>query len=378
MRILLATFWAVPHLGGVWNYMTQLKNKLDSLGHQVDLLGYGHDNNYIHMVTQDRKLAKEMLLPLVYSKLNQQNSLIHSQNEVVRYTELQRYCYQIAAFHFGLQNYDVIHTQDVISTGCINGAKPKEVPLVATLHGSVAHEMRYQLKTIHKSPTSHLAREYFDKLEYIGATSAEYTIVSNNWLKRILTNEFLVPEGQVKVFPYGYNTEDFIRRIGEPCSLQTPANKKVILYTGRLVELKGIHHLISALGQLKQLRDDWVCWIVGDGEKKAELQIQSMTSGLDKDILFLGKRDDVPSLLARADLFVFPSLFDNQPLSVIEAQLAGKPVIVTDAGGLPEMVEHGVTRIIVPAGDTNALCAQMNLLLEDEAYRKRLGTNARN
>lgn len=132
-----------------------------------------------------------------------------------------------------------------------------------------------------------MARAYFDELERTGASSAEFTIVANNWLKNILTNEFLVPDEQIKVYHYGYDVENFIKRMKEKSPVKRPDDKKVIIFTGRLVELKGVHHLISALGQLKESRNDWVCWIVGDGDKKAELRVQTKALGLEEDVLFL-------------------------------------------------------------------------------------------
>jgi glycosyltransferase involved in cell wall biosynthesis len=377
MRILLATYWTVPHVGGVWTYMLQLKKKLESLQHEVDLLGYGDDNNYVYMVNEDRRIAKDKIVPLLMAKLNAQTYPAMHANSLVQYTEFQRYFYEIAVAYLGLEKYDVIHTQDVISTACIHRIRPQGPALVATLHGSVAHEMRHQLTTVHKSATSFMARAYYDELELIGATSAEFTIVANKWLKNILTDEFHVSDEQIKMFHYGYDIETFLKRMKEKSPIQRPVDKKVIIYTGRLVELKGVNHLISALGQLKKLRTDWVCWIVGEGDKQAELRVQSKVLGLDKDIFFFGKRDDIPYLLSISDIFVLPSIIENQPLSVIEAQIAGKPVIVSDVGGVPEIVEHKVTGLLTPAGDPEALCSNLNLLLEKESYRKTLGSNAK-
>lgn len=376
MKILLATYWAVPHVGGVWGYMKQLKEKLVSLGHEVDLLGYSENNEYVYIVNEDRRLEKDKVLPLLNAKLNEQVYPAIHINPLIKYTEFQRYFFELAAAYLGLDKYDVIHTQDVISTASIQRVRPKGPALVATLHGCVAHEIRHQLTTIHKSPTSHMARAYFDELERTGASSAEFTIVANNWLKNILTNEFLVPDEQIKVYHYGYDVENFIKRMKEKSPVKRPDDKKVIIFTGRLVELKGVHHLISALGQLKESRNDWVCWIVGDGDKKAELRVQTKALGLEEDVLFFGSRDDIPALLANSDIYVLPSLLENQPLSVVEAQIAGMPVIVSDAGGLPEIVEHQVTGLISPAGDPEALYQNLNLLLDDEKLRKTLGNNA--
>jgi glycosyltransferase involved in cell wall biosynthesis len=377
MKILLATFWSIPHVGGVWNYMKQLKEKLESLGHEVDLLGYGEGNNYLHIVTNKQVIEKNRFLPVITKLHEQTESSIYHKNSILNYYENLRYCFELGAAYFDLEKYDLVHTQDVLSTTCINRIRPQGTALVATLHGSVAQEMKHFATTVNDNASSNSIKNYFDKMEYSGATAAEFTIVANKWLKDNLTNEFHVPVEQLKVTHYGYDTDTFVKRLNETSSIQRPTDKKVILYAGRLVEIKGVHILIQSLSQLKRLRNDWVCWIAGDGNRKADLEHQSKVLGLERDILFLGKRDDIPSLLSNSDIFVHPSLLDNQPLSVIEAQIAGKPVMVSDAGGLPEMVEHGVTGIITPAGKDRSLCLQLDSLLTNDKQRQTLGSNAK-
>jgi glycosyltransferase involved in cell wall biosynthesis len=90
----------------------------------------------------------------------------------------------------------------------------------------------------------------------------------------------------------------------------------------------------------------------------------------------MGRRDDVPFLLSLSDIFVLPTLMENQPLSVIEAQITGKAVIASDVGGVPEIIEHGITGVLSPAGDEQMLTMHINYLLENESYMKTLGLNA--
>ncbi|MFE4143743.1 glycosyltransferase family 4 protein [Peribacillus sp. YIM B13472] len=375
MKILLATFWETPHVGGVWNYMQQLKEKLETLGHKVDFLSYGKNHEYVHIINENRRIDRGSLPPVVLMK--QLDSPLHS-DPVIDYYATMCDFFQLAANNLGLNQYDVIHTQDIFSTVCINRIRSEKTALVATLHGCVAHELKsahYSSKTLKKSIAKQ-GCDYFNQLEYEGATSAEYTIVANKWMKDILTNEFQVPKEQLHVFHYGYDTETFLKRMYEKTEIQRPNDKKVIIYTGRLNEFKGVHHLISALKELKKTRNDWVCWIIGDGPKELELKNKSKAEGLENDVIFMGRRDDVPYLLSISDIFVLPTLMENQPLSVIEAQISGKAVIASDVGGVPEIIEHGITGVLTPAGDEQMLTIHINYLLEHEAYRKNLGFNA--
>ena len=378
MKILLATYWPIPHVGGVWNYMEQQKRELENLGHVVDLLGFNEDTSVVYIYNKDKVIEKEKIMPLLEAKLNEEAYPEIHANALVKYTEFQRYVFELSAAYLGLAEYDVIHTQDVIATASIARVLPEGTVLVATLHGSVAHEIRHQLTGMHKSPTSFMARAYYDELERIGATAASYTIVANNWMKKILTEEFQVPEEQIKVLHYGFDTDTFLlksKKVNE--SLLIPEDKTIITYTGRLIEMKGVHHLIAALGKLKEDRDDWVCWIIGEGDKQKELEKQAIELGLEDDVFFFGNRSDVPYLLSQSDIYVFPSLLENQPLSLVEAQIAGKPAIVSDAGGLPEMVEDGVTGLIYPAGDVDALYGLLQLLLNTPNFQSIIGNNAK-
>ncbi|WP_312755556.1 glycosyltransferase family 4 protein [Rummeliibacillus suwonensis] len=377
MKILLATYWNVPHLGGVWNYMQQLKKSLEERGHEVDLMGYGEENTIVHKVNTGEKVEKSKLLPFLQAKFPLYMYPNVYTNKLVEFSEFHRYLFELGATYLGLEKYDLIHTQDVISTASIKRVKPQNTPLIATLHGSVAHEIRHQLTTIHQSPTSHMAREYYDELERLGATSSDLTIVANHWLENILRDEFGVPQHQLRVLHYGFDSEEFIKQKSKQSYIDRPINKKVIIYSGRLTELKGVNYLIQALANLKAIRQDWICWIVGTGDKQEELQLLAKSLNLDNDISFLGSRDDVPALLSKADIYVLPSIIENQPLSLIEAQLAGKPSIVSNVGGLPEMIENNVTGLLVEPKDVYGLFISLNRLLTDSLFAKNLGENAK-
>lgn len=382
MKILLATYWPIPHVGGVWPYMLQLKKQLVSRGHEVDLMGYSEDNFYVYKVDNRLKLPKEKLLPLLQAKLSKKAFPALHANAVVRYAEFQRYVFELAAAYLGLDQYDIVHTQDLISTMCIQRVRPQKTALVTSIHGCVAHEMRrlrYSSVPIVrlKYGSVPIVRTYYDVLEFIGATSAEFIHVANQRLFQIYKNELEIPEKQLRIFHYGYDIEAFTERMRLASEVQRPANKKVIIFTGRLIEQKGVHHLITALKRLKRLRNDWICWIVGNGSKESELRVQSKAMNLDKSIVFWGKREDVPNLLSLADIFVLPSMIEIHPLSLIQAQLAGKAIVASDVGGIPEMVKHEETGILVPPGDAKALCERLNELLDHDEYRQTLGSNAK-
>ena len=117
--------------------------------------------------------------------------------------------------------------------------------------------------------------------------------------------------------------------------------------------------------------------LVGDGPLRPELEAQVKALGLKQRVCFLGVRTDIPEILAAADVFVLSSRWEGNPLSVMEAMAAGKPVVATAVGGVPELVEDGVSGILVPPQSPEALAEAMIRLAQDPALRQRMGQAAR-
>jgi len=378
MKILLATYWPLPHLGGVWPFMEQIKRKMEAMGHTVDIMGNGAAEPCYHIVGTDRRISKEKLLPIVRAKLAPQLYPSLNEDSLVQHVETDRYCMELAAAYFGVGQYDVIHAQDVISALAMNRVRHRHTALVSSIHGSLAREVKLALAKQHPqlNLNDSLVWKYYYAIERLGTMAGEVTITSSQWLKRIMMEHFAVPEQQLTVFQYGLDTGTFFTRKAQGTDLHKPPGKKLIICPARLVYIKGIHHLLDALALLKQVRSDWECWIVGDGDKREELEQQAVTLGLYHDIKFLGNRKDVPALLTLADIFAHPSIQDNQPFSLMEAQVSGKPSVVSDAGGLPEIVEHGVTGFVSPVGDIYSLFRHLKQLVENDVLRHNMSVQA--
>jgi glycosyltransferase involved in cell wall biosynthesis len=117
-----------------------------------------------------------------------------------------------------------------------------------------------------------------------------------------------------------------------------------------------------------------VCFlVVGDGGIKDELEEQARQLGLGRRIVFTGFRSDVPDLLSEAAISVLPSLSEGTSNTLLESMAAGIPVVATRVGGNPEVIEDGVSGLLVPPRDSAALAAAMGRLLEDEELAIRLG-----
>lgn len=375
MNILLTTSFYLPHVGGVSTYVDVLKRELERLGHQVDIFAHHPDMQHYYMPNTGRTLVKAKVKDPIYEKVyayyDQQMKHV---DPWIRSRDIERYCFEAAASAFGLQKYDLIHSQDIVSTRAMWRVKPKTTPLIATIHRCLATEFIYSGEVTGKDtlPWKYVAAE-----EFYGAVSSNATIVPTQWLKALSMKEFGVPGKHLQVIPYGMDIEKFQRRLELARATKEKPDKKVLICPARLVPVKGHKVLFEALAKLKEVRQDWVCWLPGDGPLETELQSRSSGLGLDGYVEFLGARSDVPELLQQADVFVLPSLQDNLPYSVMEAQLAGKAAVVSDAGGIPEMVMHGKTGLVAPVGESEPLFQYIRKVLENDRLRNRLGEQAK-
>jgi glycosyltransferase involved in cell wall biosynthesis len=161
-----------------------------------------------------------------------------------------------------------------------------------------------------------------------------------------------------------------------PAAIAPAPSGPVLLEVGRLCDVKGQRDLIAAVPRLG--RDDVTLLLVGEdietgGAYRRMLEREAFDLGVGDRVRFLGRRDDVPALLAAADALVLPSSIEGLPLVVLEAMAAQRPVVATAVGGTPEAVVDGETGLLVPPGDVDALARAVDSLLADPERARRLG-----
>ena len=147
------------------------------------------------------------------------------------------------------------------------------------------------------------------------------------------------------------------------------ADRSAVFAAGRLAAQKGFDVLIDAAARWQGRDPAPVLAIAGEGPLAAELGAQARAAGV--PVRFLGRRADIPALMAAADVVVVPSRWEGQPLVLQEALRAGRPVVASRAGGIPELTgEDGA--LLVPPGDAAALAAAVLTILDDRAAAARL------
>ncbi len=148
-----------------------------------------------------------------------------------------------------------------------------------------------------------------------------------------------------------------------------------LLAVGRLAEQKGHRFLLEAMPAVLAANRDVRLLVAGDGHLHRSLRQQAAPLG--DRVAFLGVREDVPALIASADVFVFPSLWEGQGNALLEAMAIGAPIVATAIPSTLETVAHEESALLVPPADTAALAAAVNRLLADRELAGRLGAAAR-
>jgi glycosyltransferase involved in cell wall biosynthesis len=186
-----------------------------------------------------------------------------------------------------------------------------------------------------------------------------------------------VSDRQAIVVPYGTTVET----LPSTSHLNTVPR---ILFTGRLIQRKGVEYLIRAVAKLAPKRPVEVI-ITGDGDQREGLEALSRSLGLEKTIQFLGfvANERLAQEYARCDVWVNPSIIDERGdteglgVGAIEAYAYGKPVVASNVGGIPDAVRHRLTGLLVPEKDVDALAAAIGELIDNPRLAERLGRQGR-
>lgn len=152
-------------------------------------------------------------------------------------------------------------------------------------------------------------------------------------------------------------------------------NRRVIGFVGRLHKEKGLGILIDALPHILDKQPDSILMVVGDGPDRAGLELKAASLKLVRHIIWLGQKrpEDVYRLYHIMDVIAVPSLFEGFGLTVAEAMAAGVPTVGSNVGGLAEVIEDGLTGVLVPRGNSEALASALIELLSDQDRAMEMG-----
>lgn len=197
--------------------------------------------------------------------------------------------------------------------------------------------------------------------------------------RRHLIDYFGVPPEKAVVILNGVDTERWspTRRSGGWGAGAPPGRRPVLISVGQLREVKDPKTMIRALPLVRSRFEGATLKCAGDGPLRAELGRLADELGVGGSVELLGEVSDTRSLLAEADVFLMPSRSEGLPNALLEAMAAGVPAVVTEAGGMAELVRHRKNGCTVPVGDHVRLAEEICFLLSNPAAAGAIGREAR-
>ena len=358
MKILMLT-WEYPRriVGGIARVVHDLSKRLIKDGHEVTVVTY-RDNADVPEYENDKGVN-------VYRV---DNYMIHPNNFIDWIMQLNFNMLSKATEIINKEGgFDVIHAHDWLVTYAAKSLKNAyDIPIVATIHATEAGRN----SGIHDE-----TQRYINDTEWLLTYEATEVIVNSNYMKNEIQRLFGLPFDKINVIPNGINLSNFtgIERDYDFRRQYAMDNEKIILYVGRLVYEKGVQHLIAAMPKILSNYHDAKLIIAGRGGMMDELRAEASNLGLNDKIYFTGylNSKQVQKMYKCADVAVFPSTYEPFGIVALEAMLAGVPTVVSDVGGLDEIVTHGVDGMKSYAGNANSIADSVTALL----YDHQLATN---
>ena len=358
MKILMLTWEYPPRIvGGIARVVHDLSKRLIKDGHEVTVVTY-RDSADVPEYENDKGVN-------VYRV---DNYMIHPNNFIDWIMQLNFNMLSKATEIINKEGgFDVIHAHDWLVTYAAKSLKNAyDIPIVATIHATEAGRN----SGIHDE-----TQRYINDTEWLLTYEATEVIVNSNYMKNEIQRLFGLPFDKINVIPNGINLSNFtgIERDYDFRRQYAMDNEKIILYVGRLVYEKGVQQLIAAMPKILSNYNDAKLIIAGRGGMMDELRAEASNLGLNDKIYFTGylNSKQVQKMYKCADVAVFPSTYEPFGIVALEAMLAGVPTVVSDVGGLDEIVTHGVDGMKSYAGNANSIADSVTALL----YDHQLATN---
>jgi glycosyltransferase involved in cell wall biosynthesis len=275
---------------------------------------------------------------------------------------------------------DVIHTHT---------AKAGTLGRLAALTFNITRPRRQRCALVHTFH-GHVLSGYFGRAGNILVRLAERmlgaftdrTVAISDRQRDELVNRFRVAAAaRTTVVPLGLDLQPLLALPADAPNLRRdlriPDRDVVVGYVGRLVPIKNIAMLVRAFAEARKPQPDMWLVLAGDGPLRLELEALAREGGVADRVRFLGWTENLAALYATFDICALSSSNEGTPVAIIEAMAAGRAVIATAVGGVPDVVDAGRTGLLVPTGDIASMAASLQRLSRDPAERRVLGAAAR-
>ncbi len=349
MKILMLTWEYPPRVvGGISRVVYDLSHRLIKDGHEVTVVTYRdgevpyyEDDKGVKVYRVDNYMIQpnnfiDWILQLNFNMVEKASQIIAEQGK-----------------------FDVIHAHDWLVANAAKTLKHSfDIPIVATIHATEAGR---------NSGIREPNQKYINDTEWMLTYEANEVIVNSNYMKSEVQRLFGLPFEKINVVPNGVNLNKFTGMDRDYSFRRKYAmdNEKIILFMGRLVYEKGVQNLIAAMPKVLASYHDAKLVIAGKGGMLDELKAQADYLGISNKVYFAGymNGNDVEKMYKAADISVFPSTYEPFGIVALEGMLAERPIVVSDAGGLGEIVEHRVTGMKSYCGNPNSIADSILELL---------------
>ncbi len=252
----------------------------------------------------------------------------------------------------------------------VDYANKKGKLMVLTLHNQ---------RPLGISPSISIAGIFYDNIKGKKVLRGADKIIAVSAASKTDIAEYGIDPEKIVVIHNGVDTEFY--KPSTPSFQDEYKNgfDNLLIFVGRIIQQKGLTNLIDAFPRVLKEHPKTGLLIVGKGKLKKQLREKVKKMDLEKNIIFPGfiPEDKMPELYSSADIFVLPSLWEVLPIALLEALASGAPLLASNAGGNPEIVEMGSNGHIFEKGNVDMLVEKLNMMLSDKEGRMQMGKRSR-
>lgn len=366
MRLLVLSWEYPPRIvGGIARHVEELSEALAKAGVEVHVVTADHPNTLEHETVRGVHIHR--LKSLGYQTPDFLTGIMQMNFGMITYAlELHRE-----------QPFDLIHAHDwLVAHAGIALKKGLSVPLLSTIHATEAGRNRGHLH-------SDLS-QYINTMEWLLCYESWRVIVCSQYMAREVQQQFGVPADKLDILPNGVMFEKFNRTMSaqERQAFRrhfAADHQKLVFFVGRMVPEKGAQVLLEAVPGVLARYPDARFVVVGKGGFLNDLKRRAHELGVAPYVNFTGfvSDGDLHKLYQIVDLAVFPSLYEPFGIVALEGMAAQLPTVVSDTGGLAEIVQHTQSGITTYAGNADSLAWGITEVLQHPDYAHKLASEAR-
>ncbi|HOJ10231.1 MAG TPA: glycosyltransferase family 4 protein [Clostridiales bacterium] len=344
MKILMLSWEYPPRIvGGIARVVYNLAQKLGEQGNEVHIVTWKEKNDVNEAEDEkDEKVFVHRTNIYDIAPGNFIDWVLH-----MNFSLLER---SIGLFN-EIGEFDIIHAHDWLTAFTARALKHSyKAPLVSTIHATEAGR---------NSGIHNEVQSYINSVEWWLTYESWRVIVNSRYMFYEVKNNFQLPEDKIRIIPNGVNLKKFdnFSRDMQFRNNYAMSNEKIVFFVGRIVNEKGVHILIDAIPKILCHYYDVKFVIAGKGPELDYLHGKVCAMNIEHKVYFTGyiSEEVLGKLYKCADIAVFPSLYEPFGIVALEGIMANVPIVVSDAGGLGEIVEHGVDGLKFYSGNPSSL-----------------------